>query len=87
MEPTFANERATKQKISVSLGSVDFYSKTKIKTITSVVRRFYENWDEELYQSYIKRFDIDENKRPAELSDSGGIKCSLALSLSHHATL
>jgi ABC-2 type transport system ATP-binding protein len=71
----------------VSLGGVDFYSKTKIKTITSVVRRFYENWDEALYQSYIKRFDIDESKRPSELSDGMRIKYSLALSMSHHATL
>ncbi len=83
----FASERDAKQKIGVSLGGVDFYSKTKIKTITSVVRRFYENWDEELYQSYIKRFDIDESKRPAELSDGMRIKYSLALSMSHHATL
>lgn len=83
----FKSELAAKQKIGVSLGGVDFYSKTKIKTITSVVSRFYENWDEELYQSYIKRFDIDESKRPSELSDGMRIKYSLALSMSHHATL
>ena len=83
----FANELDAKQKIGVSLGGVDFYSKTKIKTITSVVRRFYENWDEALYQSYIKRFNIDESKRPSELSDGMRIKYSLALSMSHHATL
>ena len=83
----FANELDAKQKIGVSLGGVDFYSKTKIKTITSVVRRFYENWDEPLYQAYIKRFDIDESKRPSELSDGMRIKYSLALSMSHHATL
>lgn len=81
------NELDAKQKIGVSLGGADFYSKTKIKTITSVVRRFYENWDEELYQSYIKRFDIDELKRPSELSAGMRIKYSLALSMSHHATL
>ena len=81
------NELELKQHIGVSLGGVDYYAKTKIRTISEVVRRFYENWDQPLYLSYIKRFHLDENKRPSELSGGMKIKYALTLAMSHHAKL
>lgn len=83
----FQNELAFKQHIGVSFGGVDFYAKTKIKIITEVVSRFYKNWDNHLYRSYLDRFDLDENKRPSELSSGMKIKFVLALAMSHHAKL
>jgi ABC-2 type transport system ATP-binding protein len=83
----FQNELAFKQHIGVSFGGADFYAKTKIRTITDVVSRFYENWDNRLYRSYLDRFDLDENKRPSELSGGMKIKYALALAMSHHAKL
>ena len=83
----FQNELEFKQQIGVSFGDMDFYSKTKIKAITDVVSRFYTNWDNRLYCSYLDRFDLDENKRPSELSSGMKIKYVLALAMSHHAKL
>jgi ABC-2 type transport system ATP-binding protein len=83
----FQNELAYKQLIGVHFGGVDFYPKTQIKTITDVVSRFYENWDNTVYKSYVQRFNLDENKRLSELSGGMKIKYSLALALSHHAKL
>lgn len=83
----FENEAKCKREIGVSFGGADFYSKTKIRTITGVVSRFYENWDDRLYRSYLERFDLDESKRPSELSGGMKIKYVLALAMSHHAKL
>lgn len=83
----FENELELKQHIGVSLGGVDYYAKTKMRTISEVVGRFYANWDEPLYRSLMKRFHLDENKRPSELSGGMKIKYALTLAMSHHAKL
>ena len=41
------HEREFKESIGVVLGGIDFYPKKKVRTITDVTRRFYDNWDEE----------------------------------------
>lgn len=80
-------EQEIKQHIGFMFGGVDYYSKTKIRTITDVVRRFYREWDDSIYNTYMHRFALDENKRPSELSSGMRIKYSLVLALSHRATL
>lgn len=81
------NEFACKQKIGFVLGGVDYYPKKKLKTITDVTKRFYDSWDEQAYQGYLKRFDLDPEKRIDELSAGMRVKYALALALSHHAEL
>jgi ABC-2 type transport system ATP-binding protein len=81
------NELEIKQHIGFMFGGVDYYAKTKIHTITDVVRRFYREWDDSIYNTYMHRFALDENKRPSELSSGMRIKYSLVLALSHRAKL
>ncbi len=81
------HELEIKQEIGFMFGGVDYYAKTKIRTISAVVRRFYRNWDDAIYQQYMRRFALDENKRPSELSGGMRIKYSLVLALSHGARL
>ena len=81
------NELESKQHIGFAMGGVDYYAKTKIKSITDVARRFYNNWDDAVCNSYMRRFKLDENKRPAELSHGMRVKYALVLALSHHARL
>ncbi len=81
------NELEIKQHIGFMIGGVDYYAKTRIKTITEVVRRFYKNWDDTVYQKTMRRFELDESKRPSELSNGMRIKYSLTLAMSHHAKL
>ncbi len=82
-----ANELKLKQHIGFMLGGVDYFAKTKIRNITDVARRFYDNWDDTVYRQYMRRFALDENKRPAELSNGMRVKYALVLALSHHARL
>lgn len=81
------NELEIKKQIGFVSGGVDYYVKKKIKTITDVTRRFYDDWDEHAYRRYMARFELDENKTPEQLSAGMKVKYSLTLALSHRAKL
>ena len=81
------HEKACKQKIGVVFGGIDFYPLKKLSAITAVTRKFYTNWDETQYQTYLKRFALEEGKKFKELSNGMKVKYLLALALSHHAEL
>lgn len=82
-----AHEMEIKQRLAFIFGAANYYAQSKIKTITSVYRRFYQHWDEALYQSYLQRFGLDPEKKIKQLSQGMSIKYALALALSHHAEL
>jgi ABC-2 type transport system ATP-binding protein len=82
-----ANELELKQKVGFILGGTSYYPKKRLRIITSVVRRFYKNWDESAYEDYLRRFELDESKRVDELSAGMKVKYALALALSHNASL
>ncbi|WP_429957723.1 ABC transporter ATP-binding protein [Enterococcus sp. AZ196] len=81
------NEPACKQKTGVVLGGIDFYKEKKIKDITAVTKRFYEDWDEAAYQKFLKLFSLEPNKKVKELSAGMRVKYLIALALSHQAKL
>lgn len=81
------HELELKQEIGYAFGGIDFYTRSKMKTLTDVVKKFYANWDDETYSYYLRRFKLDENKKIAELSTGMKVKYSLALALSHGAKL
>ncbi|MDA3809863.1 MAG: ABC transporter ATP-binding protein [Spirochaetaceae bacterium] len=81
------NTLSMKQDIAFMLGGSEYYLKRKIKTVSTCVRKFYSNWDEEVYQSYLKRFKLDPEKMIGDLSQGMRVKYSLALALSHKAKL
>lgn len=81
------NEISLKQDIGYAFGGVDFYTKKKLKQITNVIKRFYDNWDQDVYETYLKRFKLDPDKKISELSEGMKIKYNLTLALSHHAKL
>ncbi len=64
-----------------------FYPKCKVKEITAVYKRFYPLWEEETYQNYLTKFEIDETKKLDELSKGRKMKYYLSLALSHKAKL
>ena len=75
----FENERACKADIGFVMGEFDCYKSSSLKKITDVTRRFYPEWDEEVYESYLRRFALEENKKVKELS--AGMRVKYALSL------
>ena len=83
----FAHELELKKAIGVTLGGAAFYPKVSLARITKVFRRFYDTWDDAAYRAYVRRFELDENKKVEQLSAGMKTKYVLALALSHHARL
>lgn len=83
----FQHEMELKQVVGSAFGDMEFYTRSKIKTLTSVIKPFYRNWNDEAYYSYLKRFNLNENKKITELSTGMKVKYRLALALSHGAKL
>lgn len=83
----YSNETRCKRDIGCIWGGFDCYNNSKLKDIASVTKRFYEKWDDSLYQSYLERFKLDENKKVSELSTGMRVKFALAMALSHDAKL
>ncbi|MBR5947763.1 MAG: ABC transporter ATP-binding protein [Clostridia bacterium] len=81
------HEIECKQDIGVVLGGFSYYETKKLKSVTAVYKRFYENWSDERYRDLLKEFELDENKRIKELSAGMKVKYALALALSHGAKL
>lgn len=81
------HEFELKQEIGYAFGGVDYYTRSKIKKVTNVVKKFYTNWDDEAYYNYLRKFKLDENKKIIELSAGMRVNYNLALALSHGAKL
>lgn len=76
-----------KSKLGVVLGGVNYYPQKQLDSVAAVVSRFYPEWDNKLYEKYMRYFSLDEHKRISELSAGMKVKFSLALALSHGAQL
>lgn len=81
------HETNIKKRIGYSTGTINWYPRKKIKDIVSVVKNFYETWDDEAYRKYLELFEIDENKMPIELSEGMKVKVNLLIALSHKAEI
>jgi ABC-2 type transport system ATP-binding protein len=79
-------ELEIKSKIGYVSGE-PLYPKKTIKEITDVYKRFFEQWDEDLYQSFLTKFHLDSSKKIDELSKGMQLKYAISLALSHHAEL
>ena len=81
------HSKQIKQRIGFVHGE-DFYSpQFTLKTIKKIVAPFYKEWDEKLFQHYVKKFQLPLKKRVQKVSTGTKRKFSLALALSHHADI
>ena len=83
----WANETACKRQIGLVLGEFNFYKRKKLRSIAAVTKLFYDEWDEDTYQTLLRRFSLDPEKKISELSQGMRVKFALALALSHRAKL
>ncbi len=84
-EPLAGNEKEIKKRIGYSTGTVNWYSRKKIRDISGIISRFYDTWDHDSYRKYLALFGLDELKTPMELSEGMKVKFNLLLALSHKA--
>lgn len=81
------DELEIKKSIGFVSGLDGFYNSKKIKTVTNVTKRFYPNWNENLYKELLQKFNLDENKLIKSLSAGMKIKYQIALAMCHNAKL
>lgn len=81
------NESALKCSVGFTSGLEGFYGNKKIKQVTKVTKRFFNNWNDELYHELITKFNIDEEKKIKNLSSGMKVKYQIAIAMSHDAKL
>lgn len=59
----------------------------KISLVNEAMKCGYENWKEEEFFEYVKKFGIEKDKKVRELSRGMKIKLMLSIALSHEANL
>lgn len=64
-----------------------FYEEMTIEWMARLVSGYFPTWDDNLYGSYLRKFDLNPKKRVKELSKGMKVKLALALALSHRPEL
>jgi ABC-2 type transport system ATP-binding protein len=76
-----------KQKIGFVYDENYFYEDLSVEQNKKIVSMFYNQWDDNLFYSYLKRFQVPKYKKIKQLSKGMKMKFSLAIALSHQPQL
>lgn len=72
-----------KENIGVVFDSMGFYETLTPKKVGRICKAAYTQWDAALYDGYIERFQLSQEKRIKEMSKGMKVKLSIAAALSH----
>lgn len=81
------DEVVIKQKIGFVYDQNYFYGDLTIAEIKRIIAPFYVNWNDRIFNKYIKEFELPADRKIKHLSRGMQMKFSLALALSHDADL
>ena len=84
---TNQHENFDNQKIGVIMDDSFLAKDWDITLVNKAMKVGYDNWNEELFYSYLIRFSINKKMKVKELSRGMKIKLMLAIALSHRAEL
>jgi ABC-2 type transport system ATP-binding protein len=76
-----------KSQIGVVFDGSNLHDNLNVKNINLVMRNIYHNWDERVFNEYVKKFQLPENKIIKDFSRGMKMKLSIAIALSHHSKL
>lgn len=82
-----ANDLEIKSKLGIVLDDGHFYEDLTLMKMKSLIAPMYPTWIDNAYQTYIKKFELPENKKIKDLSRGMRMKYALVLALSHGAEL
>ncbi len=85
----FNNDKISevKKDIGVVLDESFFPEILKINDIKTIMKNIYPNWDNDLFEQYLKRFKLTNNQPLKELSKGMRKKLEIITALSHHPRL
>lgn len=81
------NEIFIKNNIGFVWDDLYFYDDLKVKDYKKIMKDFYSNFDNDLFDKYIYNFKINKNNKIRTLSKGEKMKVMLAGALSHKAKL
>lgn len=76
-----------KQKIGFVYDDLYMYEDYTIKKTHTIIAPLYTNWNENLFQTYLSKFNLPYKKRLKTFSKGMKMKCSLLFALSHEPEL
>lgn len=78
------NEKEIKSKLGVVLDDSFLSEYLTPKKINSIMKNFYNTWDKKLFENYIKKFNLPENKMIKDFSSGMKMKLKIATAISHN---
>ncbi|PID22375.1 sodium ABC transporter ATP-binding protein [Sporosarcina sp. P3] len=76
-----------KERIGFVYDADFYYEDLTIEKNKRILAPFYSKWDDELFYSYLRKFQLNTAQRLKHLSKGMRMKFSLAMALSHHPDL
>ena len=80
-------KKLDKNEIGVVLDEPGFPSLLNAKEIRSFLKDIYRSWDDALWQDYMRRFELPQEKKFSEFSKGMKMKLAIAAAMSHRARL
>ncbi len=80
-------EKEIKEDIGIVLDNMFFPELLNAKDINNTMKDVYKNWDSELYFSYLKEFDLPDNKPLKSMSKGMRKKLEIVAAISHKPKL
>ncbi|NPC91311.1 ABC transporter ATP-binding protein [Bacillus sp. WMMC1349] len=81
------HEKEIKQRIGFVFDSNVFYEHLTLTEMKEIVKKPYVNWNDQVFNDYVKTFNLPLTKKIKTFSKGMMMKASLALALSHQAEL
>ncbi len=81
------NEKEIKEDVGVVLDDSFFPDILTAKDINIIMKGIYQNWDSNLYNTYLTKFNLPNNKQIKNFSKGMRKKLEIATSLAHHPKL
>lgn len=73
----------SKQKIGFVYDDLYMYDEFTINKMKSLISPLYHSWNEELFQTYLEKFELPQRKKIKKFSKGMKMKCSLLFALAH----
>lgn len=82
-----SREQEIKNLTGVVLGQDGFIEDIALEGLLRIIRPFYREWKEPIFQTLAEKFSLSLEKKVSELSRGMRVKLSLAIALAHNARL
>ena len=86
-KPLDGSQTDLKEEIGVVFDTIHFHEMLNAEQIGNISALTYQHWNADLYQEYLKKFNLPDKSKIKDLSKGMKMKLSIAIALSHGAKL